>query len=170
MRDVRRLSPREPLTPWLVAAAVLLLWAGASSAEEPAWPLPCADGTVCWLAWSPATDPDGDPVSYEVVDWDTGYQCAYLTWTTGPRGGRRSAAPHVWPIRFPDIDGACFPREGVANHFVLYAVDPGGARSPGPSNVVTFVGQPVACLEAGCERRCWPGAPRRIPRLPECAP
>lgn len=156
-----------------VALVLLVLAAAPAFAQEPPFPEPCADGTACWLAWDPTADPNGDPVSYDILDADTGYQCAYLPWRTGPRGGRRSAEPRAWPIAFAEhLDGSCFPREAVANHYVVYAVDPRGARSAAPSNVATFVGQSVACLRGrpDCERPCWPGAPRRIPRLPECSP
>ena len=67
----------------------------------------------------------------------------------------------------PYGDHGCFPREDTVYWFMVRGCDDEqcGAWT---LEFVEFIGQPYACFRKGCEERCYLGAPRRFPELPEC--
>lgn len=145
-----------------VVLALLLLATPAALAQE--WPAPCADAGTCWLAWDPS--PPAERVTcYEVVAADL--LCARVCGGHADRQGRwHGPRPVYWPR---PGDGCWDP--GASRDYQVLAVDDEGLRSEGRSNAVAFGPQEWTCLESpDCERPCYPGAPRRLPHLPECGP
>jgi hypothetical protein len=67
----------------------------------------------------------------------------------------------------PYGDHGCFPREDTVYWFMVRGCDSEQCGAWG-IDYVEFIGQPYACFRSGCEERCYLGAPRRFPDLPEC--
>ncbi len=153
----------------ILLANVILASIAFASAQEPPWPTPCVDLLKCIGVFAPSVDPDGDAVSYEIVDVTTNYGCLVLH-PTNANGRLIPARTWYDPKELPTTGlMSCFPPEGLARTFAVRAFDSFG-NSAGLGNTVTFVGQPVACVRSNpdCEFRCYLGAPKRIPSLPLC--
>ncbi len=147
----------------VLAALLLLIASPAALAEEP-WPLPCADAGTCWLAWD-ANDPADRVTCYEV--WSGDVRCARIC---GGHADRRGVWHGPRTVYWPRPGDGCW-EPGASSEYAVLAVDEADQASAERSNAVAFGPQEWTCLESpDCERPCYPGAPRRLPHLPECGP
>lgn len=117
------------------------------------FPAPCADATICWLAWDePANTTYVQVLSGTVV-------CDELP--TGP--ARRPHARTTW---WPRDTGACPLNENTDRWYTVRACNDAGCS--GESAPIEFLGQQQAWLEAtpdgkGCERGTHYGNLKRCP-------
>lgn len=117
-----------------------------------AFPLPCRAADTCWLEWDPAERVEW----YEVLAGDV--VCDTLRGFIGRKGRFHPPRTRWWPRPTPACPQATAYRVRACNAFGC-----GGVSDP-----VEWEPQPMACLRAGCEEPCFPGAPRRAAWLPEC--
>ena len=161
----------------LIVLSVALACCCFCHAQEQPWPAPCATGPNCWMAWNHGgnwgcvgtPNPTCLPTqngAFEV--WSGEWLCKRLErhWYTKRDGTRVLVEPRrvFWPY---EGRAECFPAVGQVKTYAVLAASSAGVSNL--SNPATFVGEPWTCLESpGCERPCYPGAPRRFPVFPLC--